>query len=123
MAPSQRCIGSAVQAALNQVGSPDSIVCRDSWKKKRRFLMRLFFQAVFFAPGKAGFCPCVAGCASGSMENMLKIMYGITAGLSLIPVEAIEQVNVVDHRSITDCWIGKEESDAIDVANDVGLSG
>jgi hypothetical protein len=57
------------------------------------------------------------------MENMLKIMYGITAGLSLIPVEAIEQVNVVDHRSITDCWIGKEESDAIDVANDVGLSG
>ena len=27
------------------------------------------------------------------------------------------------YESITDCWIGKEESDAINVANDVSLPG
>jgi len=54
---------------------------------------------------------------------MLKIMYGIIAGLSLIPLEAIVEVNVTGYGAITDCWIGKEESDAIDVANDVGLPG
>ena len=50
-------------------------------------------------------------------------MYGMMAALSLIPVETIVEVDVVGYGSITDCWIGKEESDAINVANDVGLPG
>jgi len=57
------------------------------------------------------------------MENVWKIMYGMMAALSLIPVETIVEVDVVGYGSITDCWIGKEESDAINVANDVGLPG
>jgi len=57
------------------------------------------------------------------MENVQKMMYGIIAALSLIPVEASVEANVAGYSSITDCWIGKEDLDAINVANDVGLPG
>ena len=76
MAPSQRCIELAVQAALNQVGSPDSIVCRESWKKRVVFLFSVLSLAQILCPGKSRLlcksCQACIGIHGERVENYVR---------------------------------------------------